>query len=300
MFLVTLLIICLILVIKRNCIKKSNRNEKKDLKKAMFSSHHVINVINDDEKRFDEQAPQQMQVDNDNYLTYNIQKQESSEQSKEKVSRYLSQLEPVKIYSITEQSKEFRVNRQDTATSPSSSTTQSSSIRNLISSGHQPNKVKEEEKKYSCQFSTTSSSCLSDEGCYGSSDFSSDKEVKHNNKCVTSGSAAEQLVLMNSNLHMLKASLAQSNQATPRTTYTNGSSVHQQQHQQHQYCLSRFEKIYNSRNELDFSNIVESSVQDAYFLSNGEESPAPAIIDSAKSPSADHFVSITAIAGSYV
>jgi hypothetical protein len=242
-----------------------------------------------------------MQVENDNYLTYNIQKQESSEQSKEKVSRYLSQLEPVKIYSITEHGKEIRANQQDIATSPSSSTTQSSSVKNLITNSQQ-NKTRDEEKKYSCHYSTTSSSCLSDEGCYGSSDFSSDKEIKQS-KCAkeTSKLAAEQLVLINSNMHMLKASFTQSNQATPRTQtfYTSGSAVHQQQQQQqHQYCLSRFEKIYNSRNELDFSNIVESSVQAAYFFPN-DETPG-AIAGSTTSPSDDQLVSITAIAGSYV
>jgi hypothetical protein len=92
------------------------------------------------------------------------------------------------------------------------------------------------ENKHSCTLSTTSSSLMSDEGCYGSSDFSSERDTN------------------NAAIKLLKQQSHQPNVPI----YSSLSVLQHKKHQQQQnYCinnLSRFEKLYNNKNELEINN----------------------------------------------
>ena len=76
--------------------------------------------------------------------------------------------------------------------------------------------------------STTSSSCISDEGCYGSSDFSSDSKQQ---RIQTKTMGQEQFIILNENFNSM---IRQSQFA-----FSNPPSIRS-------YNLSRFEKIYNT------------------------------------------------------
>lgn len=103
------------------------------------------------------------------------------------------------------------------------------------------------DSKHSCTLSTTSSSLMSDEGCYGSSDFSSERDT--NNVAIK---------------------LLKQIQQPNIPIYSSLSLLQQKKHQlQQNYCinnLSRFEKLYNNKNELENNaNIqVVTSISGSY------------------------------------
>jgi len=104
------------------------------------------------------------------------------------------------------------------------------------------------DNKHSCTLSTTSSSLMSDEGCYGSSDFSSERDTN------------------NAAIKLLKQS-----QQPNIPIYSSLSILQQKKHQQQQnYCinnLSRFEKLYNNKNDLEINNSniqVVTSISGSY------------------------------------
>ncbi len=122
------------------------------------------------------------------------------------------------------------------------------------------NKIKVNiQKNNNGTLSTTSSSLMSsDEGCYGSSDFSCER-IKPNNQ------------------HQLKQQHDIPISFIATTLNSNSNSNYHNQHQKQQqqnYCinnLSRFEKLYNTANNIN-SNVIQN----------------------------DHVQVITSISGSYV
>ena len=93
--------------------------------------------------------------------------------------------------------------------------------------------------------STTSSSCISDEGCYGSSDFSSEREsskLKQRENGTQYETKQDHLNVLNENLNSLIRHSQFSN--NNQIILSNPSSLKN-------YNLTRFEKIYNSN---DFNN----------------------------------------------
>jgi hypothetical protein len=139
-----------------------------------------------------------------------------------------------------------------------------------------------------CTLSTTSSSCISDEGCYGSSDFSSEPDKHNHNKVSTFGQ-----VLNPNNISMMKNQLIISR--PPQTTTTPSALINNQMKNYQSYCLSRFEKIYNNNNKNE-ECLVESTSggssrrDDSSLSSNSPNSQTAANMQQI----------ITAISGSYV
>jgi hypothetical protein len=137
-----------------------------------------------------------------------------------------------------------------------------------------------------CTLSTTSSSCISDEGCYGSSDFSSEHERQLKQQKMLLN---DQLILLNPN-NIMKNQLIVSRTQTPILNSAHNANLKNY----HSYLnnLSRFEKIYNnSSNNPNVSKTDSAMVID----SNSASSTSPNSIGS--NP---NMQIITAISGSYV
>ncbi len=207
LFLVVLFSCCICLIIKQKC--KNNKNKTNDLFDSL--KKNVLNVIDDDNGGFKQQQKHSVVIIEDlkAYL---------SDESNIKVNRYLDGLDTaaLQIHSMDQQ-------QQSPASVLSSQSSKNDSIK-TITNGQSANK---------CTLSTTSSSCMSsDEGCYGSSDFSSEINIK------------------------LKQKQLQHLQMISKT-----SLITPIKQQQNYYIsnLSRFEKIYNNVDSL-----LESPVSGSY------------------------------------
>lgn len=130
-----------------------------------------------------------------------------------------------------------------------------------------------------CTLSTTSSSCISDEGCYGSSDFSSELDKQHQ----SSRPKEQPVIVLDPNSIMKNQLVVSKNQTTHKIrNYQNYSVINN---------FSRFEKIYN--------NINTSAAQVAVAIT--DEASSNGFVDSSLSPSSNSNINIiTAISGSYV
>ena len=138
-----------------------------------------------------------------------------------------------------------------------------------------------------CTLSTTSSSCISDEGCYGSSDFSSEHEKQEKikqQKLMNEKQQQQQLILLNPS-NIMKNQLIVSRTQTPILNTNNNVNLKNYQ----SYCLSRFEKIYNNTNSL-----VNT---EAALVESESESPSSS---SSNLSNSNNVQVITAISGSYV
>jgi hypothetical protein len=301
------LICCIILLIKRNCSKSSN-NHKKGNKKSSSnkSTKKTINVVDDESittgssesKKFDDLN--NSNEENGGFITRIIQMDEANEKKilrlgldnpKEKVNRYLDGLNGYEKQVIIVSAEQ---NPSSSSSSPTSSSSIVDSKKNLIipvdmydnkssfkySSNNNVNK--------NDKLSTTSSSCISDEGCYGSSDFSSES----NNKLVSANKNLKS-ILINSN------SNNNSNRNQPPI------SIPQSIRQQKNYCinnLTRFEKIYNNKNDLDLSLNNENKISSSTFKSGIKSSTvnSPAISLNSNLNQQNNVQVITSISGSYV
>lgn len=206
-----------------------------------------------------------------------IPKPVSSQTKSDQVNTYLNGLESVVV-----SFKASKAGHNETLTSSDSS---SSSIfdskKNLIipasmqfvASLSQP-----AQQTSICALSTSSSSCISDEGCYGSSDFSSEKDAQ---------------LKQQRQQQYKKLNLPNNHKPAYPTSNTPNS------HQQNFYInnLSRFEKIYN---ELGVSHPVASNTEDRispYLVKPSVESSDSSILSSGLSPNVQIVASIS---GSYV
>lgn len=226
---------CICLLIRRKCCGGIDKNDNASIKKK-------LNVSDASSK-----------LDAENAGFTKIRTDQSSQKSayddaspiyidpKDKVSRYLEGLSSIG-------SNDIMINTDNLRNVNASPPTSLSSLDNSSKkcSDNQQNSIK----------SITSMSCISDEGCYGSSDFSSEANVKHGQFNKQSKQSQQQ-------------------------NYFSPSSVSSGQQAHYIHNLSRFEKIYNNK-ENNFS-----SPSSEIFRSNAcTPNPANQVI--------------TAISGSYV
>ena len=198
--------------------------------------------------------------------------------SKEKVSRYLDGLEP--HYQTAYNELLINQNRAEIdsylvqSSSPSSSIIDSkksliipvdyskeNEIKALYSNAsiiknqikvkidNQTSQTDPSNKQHSvCTLSTTSSSCMSDEGCYGSSDFSSERESNLNK--LKQLSSKKGVSTFQPNLVTPQAVKPGSRSQTPSSSILNSTNQSMKYQQTYINNLSRFEKIYNNKSEL--------------------------------------------------
>jgi hypothetical protein len=131
--------------------------------------------------------------------------------------------------------------------------------------------------------STTSSSCLSDEGCYGSSDFSSERESHGRNHHRLSQSGNQLITRNHHNNPQFIAKIAKTTTTTATVDDTQSTSTfklpQQQQQQQQSYFLNnltRFETIYNNNNnnEKNEQHCIESGYNNNYTINQQQQNIA--------------------------
>lgn len=205
-FIIILLFACCIcLMIRRKCCgsidKKKNSSLQKKLNVSDASSKLDAEHAGFTKIRTD-QSSQKSTYDDANQIYID---------PKDKVNRYLEGLSSIG-------SNDIMINTENLRNVNASPPTSMSSLDNSSKkcSENQQNSIK----------SITSMSCISDEGCYGSSDFSSESNIKHG---------------------QLKQTVKQSQH------YFSPSSVSSAQQAHYIQNLSRFEKIYNNK-ESSFSS----------------------------------------------
>ena len=300
------LICCIILLIKRNCSKSSQNHHKKGNKKSCNkSSTKTINVIDDESittatsetKKFDE-LNNSNEEENGGFITRIIKMDECNDKkilrlgldnSKEKVNRYLDGLNGYEKQQVIIVSAEQNPSSSSSSSSPTSSSSIVDSKKNLIIPvdmyDNKKSSFKYNSNNNNCnvnkndKLSTTSSSCISDEGCYGSSDFSTES---NNNKLVTNKNLKS--ILINNNTQSPVVSLPQS------------------MRQQKNYCinnLTRFEKIYNNKNDLDLT-MNENKITSSTFKSTNKISTVNSPAISSNLNQNNNVQVITSISGSYV
>lgn len=276
-------------------------NTKKVMNKLSRLSTGFARLIVCEETRKDEQKRSSM----------------SAKATEEKVHQYLDGLDSVVISFKTAAHNDDGLMMTATSTSPSSSNNSVfDSKKNLIipvctqeqvqtqPAKQQQQQQPQQQQSSVCTLSTTSSSCISDEGCYGSSDFSSEKDSQ-----LKQLQQYKQLVVLNKQPISYASCTNATATVTGNTTAT--SKFYQQQQNYYINNLSRFEKIYN--NELSntgnkqpvsvTANVVSTSQISPYLVRpNSHESSNSSMLstDSSPVPNTNNIQVVAAISGSYV
>lgn len=237
LFIILVFSCCICLLIRHKCkSKNSNQKNKPDQLKfdKSIGKNGSLNVTDDDDNGGFKQQQQTTMVVIEDLKTY------LTDESKTKVSRYLDGLVDPTVLQLpnkfTNLSNDLIIQPNQQSSPAVSMSSQSSSKHTLPLSSIDSVKSSNENSHTKCTLSTTSSSCMSsDEGCYGSSDFSSEVNLK----------LKQQQMNKSSNL------------ITPI------------KQQQNYYIsnLSRFEKIYNKIDSLlesPSSNLDSSSCNNAH------------------------------------
>lgn len=192
----------------------------------------------------------------------------------EKVNRYLDALQQQQqsvVVSFKQTTPKSDL-MSASSTSPSSSDSVVDSKKNLIISAAHPT----QQQTSVCTLSTTSSSCISDEGCYGSSDFSSDKDGKQQQY--------KQLIVMSKSAYNSKSSQLPTKIQQQQNYYINN--------------LSRFEKIYN-----DLGNKPNSDDRISPYLvkpTQQVDSSNSSVLSAGSTHNNNNVQVVTSISGSYV
>jgi len=195
---------CICFLCKRRC--QSSKKQQKDSLKT--DSKKTLNVSDASSKLDDSQGGfNQIRIDQSSQKSTYDEKRIIFIDPKDKVNRYLEGLSSIGSNDIIINTEQLR---NDSSSPPTS-------MSSLGDSTKKTSQIQQHSIK-----STTSLSCISDEGCYGSSDFSTES---NNNKL--------------SQFKQLRHSQQQQ--------YFSPSSMQQSQNH-YIHNLSRFEKIYNETN----------------------------------------------------
>lgn len=234
LFLILIFSCCICLIIKRKCI---NQSKKRNINSLNFIKNN-LNVMDDDDNGGFKQKNKKLQS-NHSIVVIEDLKTYLTDESNTKVNRYLEGLDTSVLQ--LNSNKYSPIQQANQQSSPVSISTSESS-KNQISTSTDSMKsttIDENNSGNKCTLSTTSSSCMSsDEGCYGSSDFSSEINLKLKKQ--------QQQQITNNKSNLITPIKQQQNY------YINN--------------LTRFEKIYNN-----IDSLLESPVTSEINTTNTDQ-----------------------------